>query len=82
MRETKIKCTICGHAGLAIDFFECPICGYRNPQVHLLKRTQRTLWIADEVLRPLEKIAIRKGRPVDDLVIEAIEEWLSKTTKK
>lgn len=44
--------------------------------------TRRTFFIADDIWKRLEIIALRDGLRISDLVRRAIAEWLRKEEKK
>lgn len=72
-----VYCAICREK-LPIDFFECPKCGTHNPQLHMVRRERLTVMVDIAVYKALEKLSIVKGRPMDDLVNEAIEDYITR----
>ncbi len=75
-----VGCPVCGKQ-LPIDFFECPDCGCRNPQLQLVKREVCRISFAPEVFRAMKRSSIRKGWSVDRFVNEAVEFYISSLSR-
>lgn len=76
-----VGCPVCGKQ-LPIDFFECPECGQRNPQLHLVKREVIRVSFAPEVFRTMKRKAIFKGWSLDKFVNEAVEFYITEIAKR
>lgn len=77
MSKALVHCPVCSEK-LPVDYLECPLCGTHNPQLHMIERREIKLLIETPVMRALEKMSIRLGRPVHDLATEAIEHYIMK----
>lgn len=74
---TEVNCQICGKV-LRIDFYECPDCGFKNPQLQLVRRHIYRISFSPEVTVTMKRMALDRGKSVDAFVNEAVEWYISK----
>lgn len=71
-----VGCPICGKK-LPIDFFECPDCGCRNPQLQLVKREVLRISFAPEIIHSMKQMSIKRGWSLHRFANEAVEYYLT-----
>lgn len=76
-KPVMVLCPACGRQ-LPIDFFECPDCGTRNPQLHQVKYEFFRVWLPPEVSRTMRRMAIKRGWSTDRFMAEAVEQYITK----
>lgn len=75
-----VNCSICGRR-LPIDFFECDACGFKNPQLHMVKREVIHLGFHPSLFRAIKLLSISRGVSIERFLNEAAEFYISEINK-